>query len=63
MPGPGSDDGLGYPWGNGAPDCSLAVLNGCAAVTSVGSVPAGASPYGALDMAGNVFERVADWYT
>jgi formylglycine-generating enzyme required for sulfatase activity len=28
----------------------------------VGSYPAGASPYGALDMAGNVWEWVNDWF-
>jgi formylglycine-generating enzyme required for sulfatase activity len=28
----------------------------------VGSFPAGASPYGAVDMAGNMVEMVADYY-
>ena len=63
----GSSDTRMYPWGNAAADCTLANFNAgggyCVGDTSqVGSYPAGASPYGAMDMAGNVDERVADWY-
>ena len=31
-------------------------------VVPVGSLSAGASPYGAFDMSGNVFEWTQDWY-
>ena len=56
-------DGRSYPWGNDSPTCSLASFGGCVGdTTDVGSYPAGASPYGALDMAGNEWEWVADWY-
>jgi formylglycine-generating enzyme required for sulfatase activity len=54
-------DGRLYPWGNQAPDCAHAVTRECNAgePRPVGSLPQGASPYGALDMAGNVAELVA----
>jgi formylglycine-generating enzyme required for sulfatase activity len=56
-------DGRRYPWGNQEPNCSLANYHGCGWETlPVGSLPLGASPYGALDMSGNVWEWVADWY-
>jgi formylglycine-generating enzyme required for sulfatase activity len=57
------DKGLKYPWGNTEPSCTLANMAGCSdGAMAVGSLAAGASPYGALDMAGNVVELVADWY-
>lgn len=59
-----------YPWGDGDPNCSLAnsyndaTGSKCVGDTSaVGSYPSGASPYGALDMAGNVWEWVSDWFS
>ena len=56
-------DGRIYPWGNSAPDCSKANYAGCTGnPLPVGSHPEGASPYGALEMAGNVQEWVADRY-
>jgi eukaryotic-like serine/threonine-protein kinase len=62
----GASDTRAFPWGDQKPDCTLANFwqsDFCEGETSaVGSFPAGASPYGALDMAGNVWEFVADWY-
>jgi formylglycine-generating enzyme required for sulfatase activity len=69
-------DGRVYPWGDTFEGSKLnfcdkncskewreaSVDDGYADTAPVGSYPAGASPYGALDMAGNVSEWVADWY-
>jgi len=56
-------DGRRYPWGNEDPTCERANTSGCVGKTApVGSYAAGASPYGALDMAGNAWEWVADWH-
>jgi serine/threonine-protein kinase len=70
-------DGRRYPWADGTEskrllnhaDRSLAVEwanqgqdDGYEFTAPVGSYPAGASPCGALDMAGNVSEWVSDWY-
>ena len=48
-----------FPWGNDAPTASLLNFNS-GDTTEIGSFPQGVSPYGALDMAGNVLEWVND---
>jgi formylglycine-generating enzyme required for sulfatase activity len=53
-----------YPWGNDTPNNNLLNYNNeVGDTTEVGKYPNGASPYGALDMAGNLWEWVADWYS
>jgi serine/threonine-protein kinase len=70
--------GQRFPWGNDEPTglhLNLAdqrlgsagsdetIDDGYAHTAPVGSYPGGASPYGALDMAGNAWEWVQDWYS
>lgn len=61
-------DGRRFPWGNNL-DTSLAKTNrprvepALQGAVQVGSYPGGASPYGVLDMAGNIAEWVSDWYS
>jgi formylglycine-generating enzyme required for sulfatase activity len=51
-----------YPWGDQLVRNWLNADNRIGSTQPVGSYPQGASPYGALDMAGNVWEWVDDWY-
>jgi len=56
-------DGRRYPWGNDWDTSKCASgHNSTGSTQPVGSYPSGASPYGVLDMAGNVYEWCADWY-
>ncbi|MFH0801928.1 MAG: SUMF1/EgtB/PvdO family nonheme iron enzyme [bacterium] len=66
-------DGRNYPWGNewderncncyqGPKLSRIANISQGRGTLPVGSFPLGASPYGCLDMAGNVDEWCSDWY-
>lgn len=73
----GERENIRFPWGDQAPQGKQAnfadralsagwsdpvVHDGYPHTAPVGSFPEGASPYKALDMAGNVYEWVQDWY-
>jgi len=56
-------NGALYPWGDDNPNLYLLNFNMyIGATVKVGSYAGGTSPYGALDMAGNGWEWVNDWY-
>jgi formylglycine-generating enzyme required for sulfatase activity len=58
------DDGRIYPWGNDMPNNSfLNYGNNIGDITEVGEFIKDISIYGALDMGGNVWEWVQDWYS
>jgi len=55
-------DGREYPWGNTFNAANANTLeSGTNATAEAGSHPKGASPYGAQDMCGNVWEWVDEW--
>lgn len=59
------DDKRIYPWGDDYPDDTFAGFQEGGTVCNVRPVtmfPKGRSPYGVYNMAGNVYEYVADWY-
>ena len=56
-------DGRRFPWGNSPPDATRArYASGWNQTAPVDAFPAGASPYGVRDMAGNAWEWVASAY-
>jgi formylglycine-generating enzyme required for sulfatase activity len=58
-------DGRVYPWGNEPPTAAQAVFGlkeGAETASPIGDHPQGRSPYGAQDLAGNLYEWVSDWY-
>ncbi|HPH98576.1 MAG TPA: SUMF1/EgtB/PvdO family nonheme iron enzyme [Anaerolineaceae bacterium] len=68
----GNSDTRAFPWGDGAPTCTLtnyshdtgSGYSPCTGDTArAHSYTTGASPYGVMDMAGNVQEWVSDWHS
>jgi formylglycine-generating enzyme required for sulfatase activity len=57
-------EGREFPWGNEAPDPTRAnwYEQGPRHATPVGLYPAGATPDEILDLAGNVWEWIDEWY-
>lgn len=55
-------DGRAFPWGNDFDLKKVNTMGEYQGTTPVGMFPEGKSPYGVLDMAGNVQEWTADWY-
>jgi len=56
-------DGRPYPWGKAAPDISLLNYNGGHGdIVSAYDYLIGISPYGLVQMSGNVRQWVSDWY-
>jgi len=56
-------DQLRFPWGDAEPTCERAQFDGCGEYTRpVGTRPAGATPEGVHDLAGNASEWIHDWY-
>jgi len=55
-------DGRSYPWGEQIVTDLANYGENYESFTQVGFFPLGASPYGVLDMAGNVREWVEDWF-
>jgi iron(II)-dependent oxidoreductase len=57
------EEGFLYPWGNEwDPAKANTKESGFRGTVAVGSFAEGASSYGVFDMAGNVWEWMADWY-